>query len=177
MGNSDRDRQFMTLVTEYRSVAESGFRHLAEKVDALERKIDALGCVEGPLVPLLKKIEDIVVRIDGRFEAGEEPEGIATDMKKLIAKIERLSKNVAVLENIVAKGAQLQFPWFHIKGDKNGHKGKAVEKVWRYLKEHEESGRTEAVDKTYRKDPLGYKTRDALLSECRRLKVEKYRWC
>ena len=177
MKSAERYEQLLILATEQRDVMESGFRRLAAKVESLERRLDAAGGDVDASVPLLARIEETVRSIDGRLAAGEESPEIAKEMKALISKIERLAKNVAILEDVVAKGAQLEFPWFHIKGDRNGRKCEAVTKVWNYLKEKKDSSRTEAVRETFRPDPLGYRTQDALLSECRRLKVEKYRWC
>ena len=177
MTSAELYEQLLTLATEQRDVVESGFRRLAEKVESLERRLDAAGGGDDAPVPLLMRIEETVRRIDERLAAGEEPAAIAQDMKSLITGFERLKRNVEILETVVARGAQLQFPWFHIKGDRNGRKCEAVTKVWKYLKEHEDSTRTEAVRETFRADPLGYRTEEALLSECRRLKVEKYRWC
>ena len=177
MTSAERYEQLLTLATEQRDVIESGFRRIVAKVESLERRLDAAGGGDDAPVPLLTRIEKTVRRIDGRLAAGEEPSLLAQDMKTLITTVEQLKRNVAVLEIVVAKGAQLQFPWFHIRGDRSGRKCEAVTKVWNYLKEHEDSTRTEAVRETFRPDPLGYRTEDALLSECRRLKVEKYRWC
>ena len=174
---SERDRQFLTLVRDYRDVAESGLRHLAERADALSRKLEALEGVQAKHLAVLEKVLATVQRVEERFDSGDDPVEIAAELKSVVSSVERLSRNVQILESTVAHGAQRDFPWFHIKGDENGRKGRQVEKVWRYLKKHESCSRSRAVIATFVEDPLGYAKRSALMSECRRLKVEKYRWC
>ena len=177
MRSSERDRQYLTLVTEHRNVAESAVRHLAEKADALTRKYEALEGNQARQFALLEKVAQAVERIEARLDSCDDPVKIASELKAVVRSVNQLSRNVLLLESTVAHGAQRDFPWFHIKGDENGHKGAQVEKVWRYLKEHESCRRSRAVIATFVEDPLGYMKRSALMSECRRLKVEKYRWC
>ena len=174
---SERDRQFLTLVKDYPDVAESGLRHLAEWANALTQRLEALECVQAKHFALLEKVLQAVERVESRFDSGDDPAEIASELKGVVSTVERLSRNVQILEATVAHGPQRDFPWFHIKGDENGHKGAQVEKVWRYLKKHETCSRSRAVIATFVEDPLGYTKRSALMSECRRLKVEKYRWC
>lgn len=177
MRSTDRNRQFLTLVTEYRDVAECGLRHLAERADALTEKFETLQGVQAKHLELLDRVLRMLERVEGRFDTDDDPVKIAAEMKAVVSSVERLSRNVEILEMTVAHGAQRDFPWFHIRGDENGHKGKQVEKVWRYLKKHGTCSRSRAVVATFVEDPLGYTKRSALMSECRRLKVEKYRWC
>lgn len=177
MRSTDRNRQFLTLVTEYRDVAECGLRHLAERADALTEKFETLQGVQAKHLELLDRVLRMLERVEGRFDTDDDPVKIAAEMKAVVSSVERLSRNVEILEMTVAHGAQRDFPWFHIRGDENGHKGKQVEKVWQYLKKHGTCSRSRAVVATFVEDPLGYTKRSALMSECRRLKVEKYRWC
>ena len=174
---SERDRQFLTLVREHRDVTESGIKHLAEWAVAMSQRLDALEGVQAKHLAVLEKILQTVQRVEERLGSGDDPVEIAAELKSVVSTVERLSRNVMILESAVAHGSQRDFPWFHIKGDKNGHKGEQVRKVWLYLKEHEKCRRSRAVIATFEKDPLGYTKRSALMSECRRLKVEKYRWC
>ena len=174
---SERDRQFLTLVRDYRDVAESAIRHIGEKADALASRLEALEGVQAKHLAVLEKVLATVQRVEERFSSGDDPAEIASELKAVVSSVERLSRNVQILESSVAHGSQRDFPWFHIKGDGNGHKGEQVRKVWLYLKEHESCSRSRAVIKTFKADPDGYTKRSALMSECRRLKVEKYRWC
>jgi len=95
--------------------------------------------------------------------------------RRLMAKVESLEKRIGVLQVMIAEGAQMDFPWFHIKGDENGHKGKQVEKVISYLREHALASKLEAIEKTFVADPLGYDDIEGLKSYCYRNHIENYR--
>lgn len=174
MTSSERYEQILTLVTQFRDVAESGFRHLAERVGEIERKFG--GGADAP-VELIRRAEAAVRRVEEMFASGGDAGGIALDFKALCVSVEKLDRHLAIVHRIVADGAQMDFPWFHIRGDENGHKCAQVTKVWKHLKDNPECRRSRAVKVTFVPDPLGYSNMSALLSACQRLEVEKYRNC
>ena len=98
-------KQFMMLVTEYRDVAECGLRHLAESADALTEKFETLQGVQAKHLELLDRVLRMLERVEGRFDTDDDPVKIAAEMKAVVSSVERLSRNVEILEMTVAHGA------------------------------------------------------------------------
>lgn len=97
------------------------------------------------------------------------------EFERVVRKLESLEKQVGILQRIVAEGEQMQYPWFHIKGDMNGHKCKQVEKVLEYLKAHPSINVLGAIQATFEPDSLGYNNFESLKSYCYRIKLDGYR--
>lgn len=99
------------------------------------------------------------------------------EFDRLARKMDALEDHLTILQKVVAQGAQMDFPWFHIRGDVTRHKGNQVAKVWRYMKQNPGCKLHKAVVDTFVADPLGYDNRDGLLSACVRYHVEDFLGC
>lgn len=178
MTGAELYEQILTLVTDHPEAARSLFRHLVAKADTLRRKLEGGPCGEDAPSDLLGRIDENVRWIREHTESNDRPMAeIARELKQLVGKVDQLERQSATIGRIVSQGAQMDFPWFHIRGDRNGHKCRQVEKVWWHLKRNPACTRSRAAEVTFVPDPLGYGNLSALLSACRRLQVDKYRNC
>ena len=101
----------------------------------------------------------------------------AREFERVSRKLNEVERELSVIKKMIALGAQMDFPWFHIKGDVTRHKGAQVGKVWKHMKEHPECDEYPAVVATFVPDPLGYDNIAGLLSACRRCHVKDFLGC
>ena len=101
----------------------------------------------------------------------------AREFERVTRKLDALEREMSVMRKVIVQGAQMDFPWFHIKGDVTRHKGAQVAKVWKYMKEHPECDEYPAIVATFVPDPLGYDNIYGLMSACRRCHVKDFLGC
>ena len=99
------------------------------------------------------------------------------EFDRIARKLDALEDHVTILQKVVAQGAQMDFPWFHIRGDATRHKGNQVSKVWMHMKRNPECRLYPAVVATFVPDPLGYGKIEGLHSACVRYHVEDFLGC
>lgn len=101
----------------------------------------------------------------------------AREFERTTRKLDEVQRELSVIKKMIAQGAQMDFPWFHIKGDVTRHKGAQVGKVWKYMKEHPDCDEYPAIVATFVEDPLGYEKISSLVSACRRYHVKDFLGC
>ena len=99
------------------------------------------------------------------------------EFDRLSRKMDALEEHLTILQKVVAQGAQMDFPWLHIRGDVTRHKGSQVGKVWMHMKQNAGCRLHTAVVATFVPDPLGYDNIDSLHSACVRYHVEGFLGC
>ena len=101
----------------------------------------------------------------------------AREFERVSRKLNEVEKELSVIKRMITDGAQMDFPWFHIRGDVTRHKGAQVGKVWKYMKEHPECDEYPAIVATFVPDPKGYDNISGLMSACRRCHVKDFLGC
>ena len=101
----------------------------------------------------------------------------ARELARLSHKLDEVQEELTIIRKVMAQGAQMDFPWFHIKGDRTRHKGNQVGKVWHHMKQNPDCCEYAAVVATFVPDPLGYEDIKGLMSACRRYRVKDFLGC
>ena len=99
------------------------------------------------------------------------------EFDRISRKMDALEEHLTILQKVVAQGAQMDFPWFHIRGDVTRHKGNQVARVWMHMKQNPECRLYPAVVAPFSPDPLGYEKLEGLYSACIRYHVEDFLGC
>ena len=101
----------------------------------------------------------------------------AREFERVSRKLNEVENELSVIKKMIAEGAQMDFPWFHIRGDVTRHKGAQVSKVWKYMKEHPDCQEYPAIVATFVADEKGYDNMSGLMSACRRYHVKDFLGC
>ena len=91
----------------------------------------------------------------------------------MLAEVGALRDEIRILRQIVASGAQLEFPWFKLPGPRR----KQVEAVVAYLQQHRDRELftvKRAARDTFEEIPGGYPTAEALAAYCYSIKLDSW---